>query len=186
MVSQVENLSLFTLIYLCIQRGTWWTCWESFIIHLDILKLHRRVSHLGLRIFHYSPWYTYSDGDGIPDEVENLSLFTLIYLKTVIFAVLHGWESFIIHLDILNGCDPCGADVLRIFHYSPWYTYYRWRHLVCKVENLSLFTLIYLIPTVVQCAMCWESFIIHLDILKLPRDALERQLRIFHYSPWYT
>ena len=161
----VENLSLFALIYLDHRLHRRWAGWESFIIRLDILTSGHVSSILELRIFHYSPWYTYICSAVIHEKVENLSLFALIYLS------LSCTVTFI---------------MLRIFHYSPWYTYdliaIRYRH----VENLSLFALIYLGEGACWTATSWESFIIRLDILKVSRLVPRILLRIFHYSPWYT
>ena len=139
-----------------------------------------------LRIFHYSPWYTYWQATLRAPLVENLSLFALIYLCTRGVVLSICWESFIIRLDILKkSCSVMGFS-LRIFHYSPWYTYFWVRHLLAGVENLSLFALIYLTSARWRRFWSWESFIIRLDILT-PRDQPVRwALRIFHYSPWYT
>ena len=182
----VENLSLFTLIYLARPGERWPRGWESFIIHLDILKQWSQKHVSWLRIFHYSPWYTYHLTISGLDTVENLSLFTLIYLTIFETSRNTSWESFIIHLDILNPRLDERAGVLRIFHYSPWYTY-GWCSAVRRyVENLSLFTLIYLRLARACLLVGWESFIIHLDILIGDFDPSTPSLRIFHYSPWYT
>ena len=142
--------------------------------------------NLMLRIFHYSPWYTYFYARVVQLIVENLSLFALIYLSTRTCAWTGCWESFIIRLDILMGSPPCRSRRLRIFHYSPWYTY-QVRHIrVDEVENLSLFALIYLSAAFWTRASCWESFIIRLDILISADVPFDAALRIFHYSPWYT
>ena len=182
----VENLSLFTLIYLRWPERTSHHGWESFIIHLDILNWKWPVHQQQLRIFHYSPWYTYLHTPNTYKQVENLSLFTLIYLPCWTWACPSSWESFIIHLDILRRPPHPPTPQLRIFHYSPWYTYKSRRRYIPKVENLSLFTLIYLSTTTQGPTDRWESFIIHLDILNLIAPHLTRGLRIFHYSPWYT
>ena len=140
----VENLSLLSLIYLCTAGKGSSTCWESFIIHLDILK-NVCVDIWGpLRIFHYSPWYTYRTQKLDKWIVENLSLFTLIYLEFLNLSCTISWESFIIHLDILSPKMQVAVTLLRIFHYSPWYTYEPHPAGEQFVENLSLFTLIYL------------------------------------------
>ena len=161
----VENLSLFALIYLMSSSASLGACWESFIIRLDILIP--------------SGWTTRS-------SVENLSLFALIYLfwKSDIHRL--GWESFIIRLDILRARSAWGHTPLRIFHYSPWYTYSSLTTYSTTVENLSLFALIYLPADGLAWTGGWESFIIRLDILNARRSGLGCLLRIFHYSPWYT
>ena len=187
--------------------GAWGSGWESFIIHLDILMHRSSACRWPLRIFHYSPWYTYSCAYEELYTVENLSLFALIYLVTVDIEALAGWESFIIRLDILTKKGiPAPArwesfiirlDILihvyslmrtglRIFHYSPWYTYTSKSTRKITVENLSLFALIYLLESLTIGAHGWESFIIRLDILIDRHRQCERRLRIFHYSPWYT
>ena len=182
----VENLSLFALIYLPAPRSRAEICWESFIIRLDILKEPEAEPTEALRIFHYSPWYTYFK-KGIPrPPVENLSLFALIYLDAHLILPVRGWESFIIRLDILIIAGRLTTEVLRIFHYSPWYTYLRQAVLPQQVENLSLFALIYLVRFVHRWSLCWESFIIRLDILRSAPSGALHSLRIFHYSPWYT
>ena len=182
----VENLSLFTLIYLLRRRIRPQERWESFIIRLDILTWSGVSRFTPLRIFHYSPWYTYRSVSSTPACVENLSLFTLIYLDTISPNQGKSWESFIIHLDILN-CLPFRIrNTLRIFHYSPWYTYGAGESADDSVENLSLFTLIYLRNPRISPPRRWESFIIHLDILTLHLRIHTIELRIFHYSPWYT
>ena len=140
----VENLSLFTLIYLPSPASAPMSGWESFIIHLDILTYTHPTPTNKLRIFHYSPWYTYPAGLEPVHLVENLSLFTLIYLDDLLTPQPHSWESFIIHLDILISHAAATFPRLRIFHYSPWYTYQQRRRDRRIVENLSLFTLIYL------------------------------------------
>ena len=142
---RVENLSLFTLIYLPSPANAPTSGWESFIIHLDILTILAAGYVTQLRIFHYSPWYTYPRKRTRAYTVENLSLFTLIYLPL-------SMQLF--------------QRMLRIFHYSPWYTYWECVSRAVEVENLSLFTLIYLGVTNVARVKRWESFIIHLDILK--------------------
>ena len=161
----VENLSLFALIYLCAAVQWRLISWESFIIRLDILTGDVHCTSQQLRIFHYSPWYTYPDTLHSATNVENLSLFALIYLTPVTTASLN-W--------------------LRIFHYSPWYTYVPVHKLGSSVENLSLFALIYLTCLANAAANRWESFIIRLDILTLTWPFAATALRIFHYSPWYT
>ena len=140
----VENLSLFALIYLARERGASPRCWESFITRLDILNWTRTYSTRGLRIFHYSPWYTYLSSSRFGSVVENLSLFTLIYLLAENLSLALGWESFIIRLDILTLASAGSTWKLRIFHYSPWYTYALTGIRLHLVENLSLFALIYL------------------------------------------
>ena len=183
---EVENLSLFALIYLHVAAYRSREGWESFIIRLDILRSSLAPAPVTLRIFHYSPWYTYRYPAHRRDMVENLSLFALIYLLHRHHR-LHGrWESFIIRLDILTSKPSNVTDPLRIFHYSPWYTYVELPHHIRGVENLSLFALIYLWGRPGECRGCWESFIIRLDILNTVRCAASRMLRIFHYSPWYT
>ena len=161
----VENLSLFALIYLLTVFSITRSCWESFIIRLDILRgevvAHRRA----LRIFHYSPWYTYFHRSPRPTAVENLSLFALIYLCRCWKTPCFRWESFIIRLDILTYCVGNGWSPLRIFHYSPWYTYQQHPAPHNYVENLSLFALIYLGTDILLGGNRWESFIIRLDIL---------------------
>ena len=140
-------------------------------------------------------------------RVENLSLFALIYLRIVgtqhevcwesfIFALIYlyrpwcarsrGWESFIIRLDILTRQRASSVSRLRIFHYSPWYTYARSWFRFTSVENLSLFALIYLPAWKPLNRASWESFIIRLDILSPKMVRASIPLRIFHYSPWYT
>ena len=205
----VENLSLFALIYLLMPAsrdslrwesfiirldilttpdllGAWGVSWESFIIRLDILNERSRGVREWLRIFHYSPWYTYAPKQCVQVAVENLSLFTLIYLLLCIWRAVHRWESFIIRLDILSDRGYRSSCRLRIFHYSPWYTYTSKSTRKITVENLSLFALIYLLESLTIGAHGWESFIIRLDILKPPRYMPAAWLRIFHYSPWYT
>ena len=182
----VENLSLFTLIYLGNRAGGNSHRWESFIIHLDILIPGVLVRVSLLRIFHYSPWYTYMGAPSNSQAVENLSLFTLIYLYSFTRGWQIRWESFIIHLDILNELHSDMVTTLRIFHYSPWYTYIGEVPGGASVENLSLFTLIYLASPVYPLRMRWESFIIHLDILSPLAHNVLTGLRIFHYSLWYT
>ena len=103
--------------------GAWGVSWESFIIRLDILNERSRGVREWLRIFHYSPWYTYAPKQCVQVAVENLSLFTLIYLLLCIWRAVHRWESFIIRLDILSDRGYRSSCRLRIFHYSPWYTY---------------------------------------------------------------
>ena len=161
-------------------------CWESFIIRLDILNCLHDAADRMLRIFHYSPWYTYTNTLPVSLKVENLSLFALIYLNQFINHQINRWESFIIRLDILNTCTGRVSGVLRIFHYSPWYTYGYVNIMPELVENLSLFALIYLIVKSTLTPRGWESFIIRLDILNVKDDYAPRPLRIFHYSPWYT
>ena len=182
----VENLSLFALIYLTSKIYCSSVSWESFIIRLDILTEIAAAEFERLRIFHYSPWYTYAQDGCRPGGVENLSLFALIYLPLLRFAHATGWESFIIRLDILKGKAIAANPWLRIFHYSPWYTYWVgwWARLL--VENLSLFALIYLVTRSSRPRPRWESFIIRLDILRPPEYPPGARLRIFHYSPWYT
>ena len=160
--------------------------WESFIIHLDILNCSGDKPMNSLRIFHYSPWYTYLGWRGASQQVENLSLFTLIYLNRRRRRPLVSWESFIIHLDILIVTLARNILQLRIFHYSPWYTYHPTPNPAQRVENLSLFTLIYLRGLQYLRLTRWESFIIHLDILRKDSPMTRSPLRIFHYSPWYT
>ena len=182
----VENLSLFALIYLrplVLPRGK---RWESFIIRLDILNYSKTCRAVQLRIFHYSPWYTYFQATMHQLCVENLSLFALIYLHTLPRLPSSCWESFIIRLDILNGGSQSALRWLRIFHYSPWYTYEDRARAVDAVENLSLFALIYLRGADKSGNVCWESFIIRLDILINHEYKPNDELRIFHYSPWYT
>ena len=164
-VRLVENLSLFALIYLFFLSQSEIKRWESFIIRLDILTKAKPAPSTGLRIFHYSPWYTYRCETSGMDEVENLSLFALIYLAPVWRWQIRCWESFIIRLDILNTSQAVTSNMLRIFHYSPWYTYY--------LGGVSRF-------------LGWESFIIRLDILIHHAHLTAGKLRIFHYSPWYT
>ena len=161
----VENLSLFALIYLSLCQSSYSLSWESFIIRLDILNERSRGVREWLRIFHYSPWYTYPPPRIALMPVENLSLFTLIYLK--------------LRYDLQQ-------LELRIFHYSPWYTYRQRGFRFPRVENLSLFTLIYLTQPNHSLTQSWESFIIHLDILNTYPAPRQHPLRIFHYSPWYT
>ena len=183
---RVENLSLFALIYLYLIGDTRRDGWESFIIRLDILSILELTLITMLRIFHYSPWYTYHPEGKLAIDVENLSLFALIYLSASESATNSGWESFIIRLDILISAVRCAARLLRIFHYSPWYTYF-WESAVRGVvENLSLFALIYLWPDYSVHHKGWESFIIRLDILTHRPLGVMKPLRIFHYSPWYT
>ena len=182
----VENLSLFALIYLS-SSSTWRAgSWESFIIRLDILSRWAVSFQRELRIFHYSPWYTYPPPAAGEFCVENLSLFALIYLTDAL--IRHGarWESFIIRLDILTGPGDAPKVALRIFHYSPWYTYLCVDACGQKVENLSLFALIYLGCWKHAASWSWESFIIRLDILNIQMTDAQAMLRIFHYSPWYT
>ena len=162
------------------------SCWESFIIRLDILIQSLQAAAVVLRIFHYSPWYTYTAAPCSPGTVENLSLFALIYLRRAPRCLKARWESFIIRLDILTATDWAFTAELRIFHYSPWYTYTTPPGVLSSVENLSLFALIYLRNEAAEREGCWESFIIRLDILSWPGSASESVLRIFHYSPWYT
>ena len=185
-VVHVENLSLFALIYLLPSPVRPHGCWESFIIRLDILNKTERLNTAALRIFHYSPWYTYSRQAAGMHLVENLSLFALIYLNDLLARARRGWESFIIRLDILTLFGFCRLGGLRIFHYSPWYTYAVEPRASNSVENLSLFALIYLLPLSSTGWLSWESFIIRLDILKLMYGEYADPLRIFHYSPWYT
>ena len=182
----VENLSLFALIYLNFGGYRRLRCWESFIIRLDILMRLAHDRHDWLRIFHYSPWYTYTRIATSAGAVENLSLFALIYLHRSPFIAPPGWESFIIRLDILIARNVHRQVQLRIFHYSPWYTYVEFGAVHIGVENLSLFALIYLESTRSRPRPSWESFIIRLDILRAPGERLGFLLRIFHYSPWYT
>ena len=139
-----------------------------------------------LRIFHYSPWYTYLLGRLNRQQVENLSLFALIYLIGARDQPGIRWESFIIRLDILNRWWRRLPRWLRIFHYSPWYTYEPADSAPNHVENLSLFALIYLFDGNDMPEPRWESFIIRLDILSLNPRRNPHRLRIFHYSPWYT
>ena len=149
------------------------------------MDLHPNTRHR-LRIFHYSPWYTYKVLYCHATAVENLSLFALIYLVRGRVRRVFRWESFIIRLDILIYAIQCLLGLLRIFHYSPWYTYCQLVNCCLPVENLSLFALIYL--TYPDCVTfgCWESFIIRLDILTYQVLTGFQKLRIFHYSPWYT
>ena len=182
----VENLSLFALIYLSSTAHPSYGCWESFIIRLDILNVTDTSHTLRLRIFHYSPWYTYITTAPAAAMVENLSLFALIYLGTPRLSRSTCWESFIIRLDILTVSLSAAPVVLRIFHYSPWYTYLAADPNVQPVENLSLFALIYLPPSHTRLGGRWESFIIRLDILNKRFTLIHAVLRIFHYSPWYT
>ena len=163
----VENLSLFALIYLPGESVSTSPCWESFIIRLDILTSPHRLRGGGLRIFHYSPWYTYPNPRKSAESVENLSLFALIYLAAPIFRPVRSWESFIIRLDILILANLARLEQLRIFHYSPWYTYPHAVSVGYDVENLSLFALIYLPTSPSRDHKSWESFIIRLDILSL-------------------
>ena len=160
--------------------------WESFIIRLDILRRWRLVRAGLLRIFHYSPWYTYAHPCPWASRVENLSLFALIYLNRRFPWWWKSWESFIIRLDILTLGRFCNWTPLRIFHYSPWYTYCWLTRRAWCVENLSLFALIYLPNPEDRRRTRWESFIIRLDILTKPLAMRQNPLRIFHYSPWYT
>ena len=182
----VENLSLFALIYLAWPPRRGCGSWESFIIRLDILTSWQGATPVGLRIFHYSPWYTYTSLATLAEMVENLSLFALIYLASLNSRSLPCWESFIIRLDILNASRAYREALLRIFHYSPWYTYHPEGKLAIDVENLSLFALIYLSASESATNSDWESFIIRLDILISAVRCAARLLRIFHYSPWYT
>ena len=161
----VENLSLFALIYLMSWCGCFFGSWESFIIRLDILSAPVLEWRAWLRIFHYSPWYTYQ-----------------LKMSPIILS----WESFIIRLDILMRVLFLFIDELRIFHYSPWYTYFRESREDAGVENLSLFALIYLPWPYPPLPWSWESFIIRLDILTWGGGVKNILLRIFHYSPWYT
>ena len=140
----VENLSLFALIYLPLLNESTVVRWESFIIRLDILTCDSSRTRLWLRIFHYSPWYTYPQPLIQATGVENLSLFALIYLTSPTPHTPFGWESFIIRLDILTSPPHPPPQWLRIFHYSPWYTYSACGARAKTVENLSLFALIYL------------------------------------------
>ena len=160
--------------------------WESFIIRLDILMMWLAWRMWQLRIFHYSPWYTYFRKSIHGTEVENLSLFALIYLADQPTRRSWGWESFIIRLDILRIVHRVYRGLLRIFHYSPWYTYSSVWAVPAPVENLSLFALIYLGGSNVEVNERWESFIIRLDILRGGTRGGFLWLRIFHYSPWYT
>ena len=160
--------------------------WESFIIRLDILNKTFDPHEILLRIFHYSPWYTYHAWNAHRSSVENLSLFALIYLLQAALDAISCWESFIIRLDILTAWMPVRMVWLRIFHYSPWYTYALLSAHAEQVENLSLFALIYLPPVILIGEDCWESFIIRLDILRRAARIALPVLRIFHYSPWYT
>ena len=185
-VRVVENLSLFALIYLQVVELFQVIGWESFIIRLDILSATPHNLWGWLRIFHYSPWYTYSSSSNDSSNVENLSLFALIYLDSVIIEESSSWESFIIRLDILIARRLRAVELLRIFHYSPWYTYALIGSVLVCVENLSLFALIYLIQPPAPAAAGWESFIIRLDILMGSIAYSLAVLRIFHYSPWYT
>ena len=118
----VENLSLFALIYLAWPPRRGCGSWESFIIRLDILNTTDTSHTLRLRIFHYSPWYTYTPTVIQEMPVENLSLFALIYLGACKSERSLSWESFIIRLDILSHSHQPRRGGLRIFHYSPWYT----------------------------------------------------------------
>ena len=161
----VENLSLFALIYLMSWCGCFFGSWESFIIRLDILSAPVLEWRAWLRIFHYSPWYTYQ-----------------LKMSPIILS----WESFIIRLDILMRVLFLFIDELRIFHYSPWYTYVASIPCGKTVENLSLFALIYLLRWDWSQSLRWESFIIRLDILRGDILTARYRLRIFHYSPWYT
>ena len=43
-----------------------------------------------LRIFHYSPWYTYCARVYREGYVENLSLFTLVHLSDRVFPLVKG------------------------------------------------------------------------------------------------
>ena len=186
MPSHVENLSLFALIYLAPVAWRRSLRWESFIIRLDILRLIARTYGSPLRIFHYSPWYTYYVARKRYKLVENLSLFALIYLELSFICPPSCWESFIIRLDILSHRRRSYRRLLRIFHYSPWYTYTKTAQQPKHVENLSLFALIYLYSRTNPKQQSWESFIIRLDILTLYAGTVCGVLRIFHYSPWYT
>ena len=186
MLGIVENLSLFALIYLTPHVVSARHRWESFIIRLDILRCRRLAVRSALRIFHYSPWYTYWLRPRAAARVENLSLFALIYLAPAMGCAGGGWESFIIRLDILTGHRVIVIEALRIFHYSPWYTYTGRGAAIFEVENLSLFALIYLGEVWFLEIKRWESFIIRLDILNVAEHQRLWQLRIFHYSPWYT
>ena len=146
---RVKNLSLFALIYLSLCSLQIYSLridgrWESFIIRLDILSSMVHDWHDWLRIFHYSPWYTYRVEAVHHVGVENLSLFALIYLCFARIRCWGGWESFIIRLDILRKVRRRHYERLRIFHYSPWYTYGAPITMRPIVENLSLFALIYL------------------------------------------
>ena len=169
LTQRVENLSLFALIYLEVLNVLRHISWESFIIRLDILMTGDVSKSIMLRIFHYSPWYTYARAARGLRAVENLSLFALIYLARNAAGEVLGWESFIIRLDILREPGFSAIGLLRIFHYSPWYTYEVTTHPPCTVENLSLFALIYLMATTSRARISWESFIIRLDILNAPR-----------------
>ena len=140
----VENLSLFALIYLRSLNRFFFSRWESFIIRLDILNHLQQMRCGMLRIFHYSPWYTYRAIFWYQSCVENLSLFALIYLVAPSPLPNRRWESFIIRLDILISRSRSSVYWLRIFHYSPWYTYSLKTPGATAVENLSLFALIYL------------------------------------------
>ena len=124
------------------------------------------------------PWY--------PHTVENLSLSALIYLRGLADLKPAGWESFIISLDILTHSVIKSVAWLRIFHYQPWYTYYKKIIANLLVENLSLSALIYLGASWKYDRNSWESFIISLDILTVPPFVAVILLRIFHYQPWYT
>ena len=165
MIRCVENLSLFALIYLTPYDSRIVEGWESFIIRLDIL-IRKRTNR--------------------ENPVENLSLFALIYLTDRETSYTTSWESFIIRLDILTIPWILRLSRLRIFHYSPWYTYSPCTPASVTVENLSLFALIYLKVSSGTADQCWESFIIRLDILRAAKREVRGMLRIFHYSPWYT
>ena len=78
----VENLSLSALIYLYPLPQPLHSCWESFIISLDILIREVADGYGLLRIFHYQPWYTYQEHFYRGGFVENLSLSALIYLQS--------------------------------------------------------------------------------------------------------
>ena len=183
---RVENLSLFALIYLAVILWRTSICWESFITLLDILKTAILETDFKLRIFHYSPWYTYyrTAYDGF--TVENLSLLSLIYLTPSTPGRPPGWESFITLLDILTLTHGRRHDQLRIFHYSPWYTYTKSSNPSPSVENLSLLSLIYLGGGAYAKQFGWESFITLLDILSSQTQSANISLRIFQYQPWYT
>ena len=161
-------------------------CWESFIISLDILNTGVLYETGTLRIFHYQPWYTYYNWEVEEEKVENLSLSALIYLQRVTLRAHTRWESFIISLDILMRKTVAVPEVLRIFHYQPWYTYHATPCYPRTVENLSLSALIYLWTSAMPRNSSWESFIISLDILIIVGKSTPKQLRIFHYQPWYT
>ena len=181
---RAKNLSI--VVYYFYDRPTDWPSWESFIIHLGTLSFNTQRAAAELRIFHYSPWYTYLKAVSHLCWVENLSLFTLVHLFRPRLASRLGWESFIIHLGTLSCARPVVPRSLRIFHYSPWYTYLKSPGGRAGVENLSLFALIYLPVIAFGYPSGWESFIIRLDILKFAGSSFSSLLRIFHYSPWYT